>query len=349
MHLLALAAGLLLMIGGAELLVRGASRLAAGAGISPLVIGLTVVAFGTSAPEMAVSVISAVNGQPDLSLGNVLGSNLFNVLFILGFSALIAPLVVSAQLVRFDVPFMIAVSFLTLILGWDGLIGRIDGMLLLAGLVLYNLVLMRKGREEPKSNSAARPPSGALLWFVNPMLVVGGLGLLVLGSRWLVEGAVGMARYFGVSELTIGLTFVAAGTSLPEAATSVVAAFRGQRDIAVGNVVGSNIFNILAVLGLSSSISGGIPVPDAAMGFDIPLMIAVAVACLPIFFTGHVIARWEGALFLGYYAAYTLYLVLSSTDHDLLPLFSWTMMAFVVPITLTTLGILAYRTARSPG
>jgi cation:H+ antiporter len=158
-----------------------------------------------------------------------------------------------------------------------------------------------------------------------------------------------MARHLGVSELIIGLTFVAAGTSLPEAATSLVAAFRGQRDIAVGNVVGSNIFNILAVLGVSAVVSAdGIAVPEAALGFDIPLMIAAAVACLPIFFTGHVIARWEGALFFGYYAAYAMYLFLSSTGHDLLRLFSWTMIAFVIPITLTTLGVLGVRAVRRP-
>ncbi len=348
MHLLSLVTGLVLLIVGAELLVRGASRLAAAAGISPLVAGLTVVAFGTSAPEMFVSAIAAANGQAGIALGNVLGSNLFNILLILGASALVVPLAVSAQLVRFDVPIMIAASFLMLILGIDGRFGLLDGMILVVGLVLYNLVLMRKSRDEQMTTGAADRPPGTQKWFVNPILVLSGLGLLVLGSRWFVDGAMIMARYLGVSELIIGLTFVAAGTSLPEAATSIVAAFRGQRDIAVGNVVGSNIFNILAVLGLSSLVSAdGIPVPEAALGFDIPLMIAAAVACLPIFFTGYIISRWEGALFLGYYVVYILYLVLSSTGHDLLPLFSWTMIAFVVPITLLTLGVVTFRAARS--
>ncbi len=255
MNLLSLVAGLLLLIVGAELLVRGASRLAAAAGVSPLVIGLTVVAFGTSTPEMAVSVVSAANGQAGLSLGNVLGSNLFNVLFILGLSALIAPLAVSSQLVRFDVPFMIAVSFLMLALGWDGRFGRLDGLLLITGVVLYTLILFRKSGGEPTPAAATARPSRKLMWFANPILVLGGLGLLVLGSRWLVDGSVGIARSLGVSDLIVGLTVVAAGTSLPEAATSIVAAFRGQRDIAVGNVVGSNIFNILAVLGLSSLVN----------------------------------------------------------------------------------------------
>jgi cation:H+ antiporter len=349
MKLLYLVTGLLLLIAGAELLVRGASRLAAAAGVSPLVIGLTVVAFGTSAPEMFVSVVSAANGQAGISLGNVLGSNLFNVLFILGLSALIAPLAVSSQLVRFDVPFMIAVSLLTLALGWDGRFGRLDGLLLFTGVVFYTLILFRKSGTEPEPAAATSQEPRKPFWFTNPILVLVGLGLLVLGSKWLVEGAVGIARYLGVSDLIVGLTVVAAGTSLPEAATSIVAAFRGQRDIAVGNVVGSNIFNVLAVLGLSSIVTAeGIPVPEAALGFDIPVMIAVSVACLPIFFTGNVIERWEGALFLAYYVAYALYLVLSSTGHDLLPLFNWTMVAFVIPITLTTLVILSARSVRSP-
>ena len=179
---------------------------------------------------------------------------------------------------------MIAASFLMFGLGFDGHFGLLDGMILVAGLVLYNLILVKKSHDEQMANGAADRPLRPPKWFVQPILVLSGLGLLILGSRWFVDGAVGMARHLGFSELIIGLTFVAAGTSLPEAATSIVAAFRGQGDIAVGNVVGSNIFNILAVLGLSSLVSAdGIPVPEAVLGFDIPVMIAVAVACLPIF------------------------------------------------------------------
>jgi len=168
--------------------------------------------------------------------------------------------------------------------------------------------------------------------------------LLVLGSRWLVNGAVQVATLLGVSQLVIGLTVVAVGTSLPEIATSVLASLRGERDIAVGNVVGSNLFNILSVLGISAMVApSGIPVARAALTFDIPVMIAVAVACLPIFFTGHLIARWEGAVFLAYYMIYTLYLVLNSTNHDALPAFSSAMLLFILPITAVTLGILAAR------
>jgi len=348
---LLLGAGLALLVFGAELLVRGAARLAAGLGISALVIGLTVVAFGTSAPELAVSIKSAFAGQADIALGNVVGSNIFNVLFILGLAALITPLVVSQQLVRLDVPLMIAVSMLVLLLGLDGHIGRLDGALLFGGLVGYTLFLIRHSRRESAAVQAeyaqeyATPARlTAAQWLLNLSLVLAGLVLLVAGSRWLVDGAVTVARHFGVSELIIGLTIVAAGTSLPEVATSVIASLRGERDIAVGNVVGSNLFNMMSVLGLSSLIAPhGISVPAAARQFDIPVMIAVALACLPVFFTGHRIARWEGALFLGYYLAYTLYLVLTVTHDGALPLFRAAMTWFVMPLTVLTLVVVTLR------
>jgi cation:H+ antiporter len=350
------AVGLVLLIVGAELLVRGASSLATAVGISPLVVGLTVVAFGTSSPELAVSTQASLAGQADLALGNVVGSNVFNVLFILGLSALIAPLVVSQQLVRLDVPLMIAASVLLLLLALDGTIGRLDGALLFAGIVAYTTFLIRQSRRESKAVQAeydeafgehGSPRRGPLQMLLNLGLVVAGLALLVLGSRWLVDGAVAMATALGVSELVIGLTIVAAGTSLPEVATSILATVRGERDIAVGNVVGSSIYNILAILGAAAIVApGGLPVAPSMLTFDIPVAIAVAVACLPIFFTGHLIARWEGALFLGYYVAYTLFLVLAATQHDALPAFSGAMLAFVLPLTAVTLVWLALRAWR---
>ncbi len=337
--------GIGLLILGAELLVRGASRLAAAIGISPLVIGLTVVAYGTSAPEMAVSVQSALAGQADIALGNVVGSNIFNVLFILGLSALIVPLVVSRQLIKLDVPIMIGVSILLALLALDGNISRLDGALLFAGIVGYTFFLIKQSRKEKrlaqdeyeKEYGSAKSKGH---WFINIALIIVGLGLLVLGSRWLVNGAIAIAQNLGLSELVIGLTIIAAGTSLPEVATSIIASIRGERDIAVGNVVGSNIFNILAVLGLSALVSpSGVNVSPAALRFDIPVMLAVAVACLPIFLSGHLIARWEGALFLAYYIAYTLYLILAATQHDALPHFSAVMWEFVIPITVVTLVV----------
>ena len=340
--------GLVLLVVGAEILVRGAARLAAAFGIPPLVIGLTVVAFGTSSPELAVSVQSSWAGQPDLAVGNVLGSNIFNVLLILGLSAVITPLVVSRQLVRLDVPVMIVISAALVPLARDGVISRADGTLLALGLACYILFQIRTARREPAGGQGGEfaeeygnPARGAKAVALNFGLVVGGLILLVLGSRWLVDGAVMMARAMGVNELVIGLTIVAAGTSLPEVATSVIAALKGERDIAVGNVVGSNIFNILCVLGLSAVVApAGLPVSEGARDFDLWVVLAVAVACLPVFFTaGGTIRRWEGLIFLAYYGAYTLYLFFDATHHAALPTYTRMMWVFVLPLTALTLVV----------
>jgi cation:H+ antiporter len=353
MILLLLIAGFTLLIAGAELLVRGASRLAAAVGVSPLVIGLTVVAFGTSAPELAVSVNAGLAGQPDIALGNVVGSNIFNVLFILGVAGLIAPMVVARQLVRLGVPLMIAASVVVLILGLDGRIGRLEGGALSLALLLYTGFLIRQSRKENSATAGRTVPEDFAhmrthaQWLIDLALIAGGLALLVLGSRWLVESAVAIAQHLGVSELIIGLTIIAAGTSLPEVATSVIASIRGERDIAVGNVVGSNIINILGVLGLASLVSpAGVAVAPEALRFDIPVMVAVAVACLPIFFNRHLIARWEGGVFLAYYLAYTAYLILAATGSMLLPLFSSAMLGFVLPLSVLTLVIITGRALR---
>ena len=342
--------GIVILICGAEVLVRGASRLAAALGISPLVVGLTVVAFGTSSPELAVSVQSALSGDADLAVGNVVGSNIFNVLFILGLSAAITPLVVAQQLVRLDAPLTLLASLVLWGMAADGMIGRLDAGILFAGIVAYTLFLVRQSRRESAAVKAeyAEALEGAARkaarWPVNVAMVLAGLGMLVLGSTWLVNGAVSIATALGVSELVIGLTIVAAGTSMPEVATSVLASIRGERDIAVGNVVGSGLFNILAVLGLSGlAAPGGIAVAPEAVAFDIPVMVAVAAASLPIFFTGYAIARWEGFLFLGYYAAYTGYLVLAATRHEALGAFQDALLFFVLPLTAVTLAVVSGR------
>ncbi|MBZ0142370.1 MAG: calcium/sodium antiporter [Rhodocyclaceae bacterium] len=344
--------GLITLVGGAQLLVRGASRLALSFGISPLVVGLTVVAFGTSAPELAVSVRSSWGGQVDIALGNVVGSNIFNVLFILGLSALVAPLLVAPQLIRQEVPLMIGASLLVFGVALDGGIGRADGALLFGLLVAYMVFLIRQSRRESRATQDeyaqefAAPSAGAWdsHWGAQLALIVGGLALLVLGANWLVDAAVSFARALGLSEMVIGLTIVAAGTSLPEVATSVVATLRGERDIAVGNVIGSNTFNLLGVLGLSSLVaSQALPVAPAMLSFDLPVMIGVALACLPIFFTGHLIARWEGALFLAYYAAYMAYLLLAAQRHDLLDTYAMAMATVVLPLTAVTLAVFAAR------
>ncbi len=331
--------GLALLIGGAELLVRGASRLAGLAGISPLIIGLTVVAFGTSSPELAVSIRSSLlsSAGADIALGNVVGSNIFNVLFILGLSALVEPLSVSRQLVRIDVPIMVGISLLLFFMALDGRVGRIDGLVLFLGILAYTLFTIRQGRKAGNDTAETQrneSGDGRYIAVGSVMLMVIGLAMLVLGSHWLVRTAVVMAERLGISDLVVGLTVVAAGTSLPEAATSVIASVKGERDIAVGNVVGSNIFNILSVLGLSALVgSHGIRVPLPAMWFDIPILIAAAAVCLPVFITGFRISRLEGLLFVGYYLLYTLYLVMAGAHHKSLPFLTHGILFFVLPLT----------------
>lgn len=335
------------------MLVRGASKIAATLGISPLVIGLTIVAFGTSAPEMAVSVSSSLAGSADVAVGNVVGSNIFNVLLILGVSALVVPLAVSRQLIRVDVPIMVGVSLLLFVLALDGGIGRIDGAILFGGVVTYtawaiiagrraNAVLVAEYTEE--FGEREEEPSRLV---IDALLVVGGLVLLVLGSNWFVDGATQFAEALGVSDLVIGLTLVAAGTSMPELATSVMASIKGERDIAVGNVVGSNIFNILAVLGLSGLVnSGAVPVADSALRVDLPVMVGVAVICLPIFLTGRVISRIEGLVFIGLYVGYVLYLYLAASEPETLGGPAGDIILGAFPVLAVVFGLFAIREYR---
>lgn len=379
--------GLVLLVAGGEFLVRGAAALAAKLGMSPLVVGLTVVAFATSAPELAVTLGSVLRGEPDLAVGNVVGSNIANVLLILGVSALILPLMVKVQLVRVDIPFMVALSVLFFILAADGQVTTTDGLVLFIILVLYISVAIILGRRDQAGTSPAQPGGAVALasaakldaeiagsvsaspetnptqataediaelseaagpWWRDLILVAFGVGLLVVGANALVSGATSIAGALGVSELVIGLTVVAVGTSLPELATSIVAVRRGQRDLAVGNVVGSNIFNIGAVMGLAGLVSPkAVPVPESALALDIPLMIAAAVALLPIAFTGSRISRWEGGLFTGLYVAYMVYLVLAAGDRPLLQGFTSIMLWFVTPlVVLTLVSTVAYEVGR---
>lgn len=338
--------GVAVLVIGAELLVRGASGLARALGITPLVIGLTIAAFGTGAPELAVSVDAALSGSSEIALGNAVGSNIVNILLVLGFAALTTPMTVSRRLMWRDVPVMICVSILVLLLGIDGRIDRAGGLLMLGGFVAYTYWSIRRGRKGGKGLPTAGPVDEPDLEaeksrpvVMSALLIVVGLCCLLFGARCMVTSAVAFARLFQFSELTIGLVFLAPGTSLPEIATSVIAGIRGQREIAIGNVVGSNIFNILMVLGLTAVVApGGLTVPPAALRFDIPVMIATALVCLPIFITGKEIARWEGGLLLFYYGAYTLYVLLWASHHTILPAFSLVMMGFVIP--LTALGLL---------
>jgi cation:H+ antiporter len=362
-HLFLFIAGLVCLVLGANLLVRGASKLALSFGISPLVVGLTIVAFGTSAPEVAVSVVSVLEGKTDMAMGNVVGSNIFNVLFILGLSALIVPLVVHRQLIRQEVPIMFGVTLLMALMVWDGRLNLVESSLLVVLLVVYTVFLVVQSRRETAANQAAvqastqgvdefeaelqASPPGA--WDAKLpaqlALIAVGLTLLVLGSDWLVGAAVVFAKALGVSDVVIALTIVAAGTSMPEVATSIAAALKGERDIAVGNVVGSNIFNILGCLGISGVVAGGagLVVAPSLLAFDIWVMLAVALACLPMFITGGEIARWEGGVFAGYYVAYVAYLILAAQEHEALGAFSSVMLSFVVPLTVITLVVAVVR------
>jgi len=338
--------GLVLLIGGGEALVRGASSIATRLGISPLIVGLIVVSAATSAPELAVTVGSVISGEPGLAVGNVIGSNIVNILLILGLSAIVSPLLIKRQLVRFDIPVMVGLSVLLVAVSLDGQIGLLDGVLLLVGLVAHAVLSILIGRREVRdgvegAGTAPIPtPERPLPFWLSAVLLLAGVGLLVLGSQLLVSGAVSIASALGVSSLVIGLTVVAIGTSLPELATSIIAVRRGERDMAVGNIVGSNIFNIGLVLGLPAIIFGeGIPVPAAAIALDLPVMLATAIALLPIAFTGFIIARWEGGLFVAIYVAYTAYLVLAATQHDALEGFTDVMLLFVVPLVALTLVV----------
>lgn len=345
--------GLTVLVAGAELLVRGASRLGLAIGISPLVVGLTIVAFGTSSPEAAVSLRSALTNHPDIVIGTNIGSTVFNILFILGICALITPLTISQKLVWYEVPIMIGVHLLLLAMSLDGKITKLNALILLMFLVWYTVYAIVKGRREAKpvtdeyieAFSESKNGFNALVIGKQCGLIIVGLIFCTVGAGWLLDSAVILARTLGFSELVIGITIVAAGTSLPEVATSVVATIRGQRDIAVGNVVGSNIFNVLGVVGAAGIVApDGIAVAPSVLRFDLPVAIAACVACLPVFFTEHKISRWEGGVFLGYYAVYTSYLILAAKGHDSLPVFSLIMIWFVIPLTLITAGIVIYRT-----
>lgn len=317
MNAVLIVTGLLILTLGAELLVRGAASLAFRLGLPPILIGLTVVAYGTSAPELAVSAKGALSGTASLALGNVVGSNIFNILAVLGLSALILPLRVSRRLIRFDVPIMAVLSGLVWWLCAGDGVTRPEAALLTGLLVVYTTGLFILTNRAPRMNPIEQECETAAILQgtgVSVPRAIGasllGLGLLAVGSQALVAGATAVARGWGISEAVVGLTLVAAGTSLPELATSVVATIRGERDIAIGNAVGSCIFNLLGVLGISALLApGGLDVPSDMLAFDLPVMVAVAIACLPVFVTGGTLSRSEAAAFLGYYGLYLALLI----------------------------------------
>lgn len=305
-NLLFVFASLGLLYGGAAWLVRGGASAALRLGLKPLVVGLTLVAYGTSMPELLVSAKAALAGQGDIALGNAIGSNIFNIAVILGLAAVICPLQVQFQLIKLDAPVMILVAGVFWLLFRDGHIGRLEAAGLALGLVVYtagNLYLARRQTTATvDAEFTAVMPAVSKNWAADAAFIVCGLGLLMAGSRLLVDNAVTLARGWGVSEAVIGLTLVAGGTSLPELATSVVAALKKQPDIAVGNVVGSNIYNILCILGVS-----GLLAPLDGPGirpFDLYTMLVLTIVLLPMLWSGLTVKRWEGAVLLTGYAVY---------------------------------------------
>jgi len=300
--------GLIGLTLGAELMVRGASALALRLGLTPLVIGLTVVAFGTSAPEFVVSAIATQRGSGAIAIGNVIGSNLCNLAFIMGLCAIIRPLTASHSVIRREVPLLIGATVLGLILLLDRDIGFVEGFFLVVILVGLTTQTVRQARADTDQSFDHREKKSSSILKVI-LLTVGGLALLLYGSHLFVEGAVTIARNFGWSETLIGLTIVAVGTSLPELATSVVAVLRGENDVAIGNVVGSSLFNILGILGVTGLL-GGAYIPELSY-LDLGILLAVTVAVLPLVRTGGQISRPEGAGLVLTYVGYTLWLILS--------------------------------------
>ena len=299
--------GLVLLIVGAEALVRGASALALKLGLSTLVVGLTVVAFGTSAPELVVSVQAAREAAGGIALGNVIGSNIANIALILGLSALLRPLRVETQLVRLDLPLLIGVSLVLVLLLLDRALGRVEGAVLSLGLLGYVALTLRVARrEEPAGLGEALPTAQGSAW--RHVLFVGaGLAMLATGAGWLVDGAVAVAEAAGVPPAVVGLTLVAVGTSLPELATSAVATYRGAGDVAIGNVVGSNLFNVLGILGAAALVHP-LAAPSLTL-VDLAVMFGLAIVLLPLARSGFALTRWEGALLVGVYVGYTVYLL----------------------------------------
>lgn len=315
--------GLLAVIGGAELVVRGGSRIAARLGISPMVIGVTVVAVGTSAPELAIGVDAALRGSGSLAVGNIAGTNTLNLLFILGLVALLQPVRLRSQTLKLDLPMIVGASVLMLLLAADGLLTRLDGSLLLLLGVVYIMLIVRVARREVavvrtefarEYGTTKRELASTAQLVRDTVWLIAGLAVIVVGAEWLVDGAVKIARGFEVSETVIGLTIVAIGTSVPELVTAIVATLRKEPDIAVGNLLGSTVYNIVFILGAIVLVpADGIPVEAPLIAIDIPVMLAATIACVPVFLTGHRIRRLEGAAFIAAYLVYLTYLLIART------------------------------------
>lgn len=349
--LLSFLAGLVGLVAGGHLVVDGSSRLGARLGLTPVVIGLTIVAAGTSAPELAVVFQAVAADDTALAVGSIIGSNIANVLLVLGLVATFGTIRVASRVVRIDIPIMIAASAALLVFSLDGVLGRLDGILLFVALVAFVVWTIRASRGESNLDGVGRDGGDCdgrqSHLIVDIVKLAVGIAMLAIAARYVVDGAEGIASGLGVPELIVGLTIVALGTSAPEIITTLIAALKGRRDLAVGNAVGSNIFNILLVLGSSSALaSGGIRISSDALKLDLPILLAAAVACLPMVFWDHRLDRWEGGVFVGYYVAYIIFLVLDGTGHRASDPFAFVLLAFVTPLAVLTAGV-AIRRQRS--
>jgi len=310
--------GLVIVVLGAEMLLRGATRIASMLGVSPIIIGLTVVSVGTSAPELAVGLTAAHEGRGPLAVGNIAGTNIVNILLILGLSAAIRPLPTRSLSVRLDVPVMIATAGVLFIMALDGVLDRTEGLGLLLAAVVYTVALVMLSRQEDSSTRLefrdalagqappSRHPTGGGAWVWNAVLLVTGMALAVLGAELLVAGAVALAKAYGVSDAFIGLTIVAIGTSAPELVTTLISTARNDRDVAIGNLIGSSIYNVLVILGLTmlAAPASGVDVSAEVLWIDLPLAALVAIVCLPVFRSDRMVSRREGVGFVLAYVAY---------------------------------------------
>ncbi|WKG01740.1 calcium/sodium antiporter [Mycolicibacterium sp. HK-90] len=313
--------GLIALAIGAEVMVRGGAQVASRLGISPILIGLTVVSIGTSLPELAVGVTAANEGSGELAVGNIAGTNVVNILFILGLSALIRPLAIKQRTLRFDLPVMAGAAVLLWVLALNGVLSRADGVILVCGAIVYTVVLILMSRRESREVKAEYVQAYAGLPDEEPKhvgkgvfrhiaMTVVGIAVVIVGAEWLVDGAVGIARGFGVSDALIGLTIVAIGTSAPELVTTIVSTVRGERDIAVGNLLGSSVYNILLILGITCLVpADGLALSQNLVWIDIPLMVAAGLVCIPVFISGRRVHRAEGAAMVAAYLGYLAFLL----------------------------------------
>ena len=315
--------GLTILVLGAELLTRGGAALARQMRVPPVVIGLTVVAIGTSTPELAIGIDAAMIGNGPLAVGNIAGTNTVNLLLILGLSALIHPLALRSQTIRMDLPVMILAAFMMLAMSLDGRLSRLDGVVLVGSGIIYTLLVVRSAARESRAvrvefaKEYYQPKvsqGGGRGTVASAVTLVSGIAVIVLGADIFVDAAVALARMWGVSDAFIGLTVVAMGTSAPELVTTVLSTLKRERDIAIGNLLGSSVYNIFAVLGITCLVpAAGVPVTPELIWVDIPVMALVALVCAPIFLSGREVSRMEAAALLGSYLAYLAYLLITRT------------------------------------